>query len=172
MGEGGGGGGGEGEKNEKKTKRVCQSIGQCIRGWAGGLVVQSVSQSVSQSVCWIIVWLIDCFCSYINRRIRIVSFNNGVRNIYAGKDTKATYITCCYALRSYVGTVFSHDKHLPPPRPGHKSSVDGAWQPCGGVIRRRKKGKKKKKKRRGHTHSPLAPWNALVSVQLHILGSP
>ena len=33
--------------------------------------------------------------------------------------------------------------------------------PCGVVI-----------KKRGHTHNPLIPWNAFVSVQLNILGDP
>ena len=38
----------ERERERGKKKRVCRSIGQCIRGWAGGLVVQSVNQPVSQ----------------------------------------------------------------------------------------------------------------------------
>ena len=54
------------------------------------------------------------------------------------KNTKAT-LKCCYALHSYLVTVFSHDKLLawqhPPSWNRDKSSEDGSGRLHGGVLK-------------------------------------
>ena len=90
-------------------------------------------------------------------------------HIHAGKDTKATHIRCCYALRSYVGTVFSHDKHLPPSRPGHKSSVDGAWLPVWRGNEKRKKEEEENKNKKTKKNTQTAT-DAIASPHgMHLL---
>ena len=57
---------------------------------------------------------------------------------------------CCYALHSYVETIFSHKKLLtwqyPPSRNGDQSPEDGVWLPM-------RRGNTKKEKHRSHTQS-------------------
>lgn len=99
------------------------------------------------------------------------------------------HLKCCYALRSFVGTIFSREFYkcqsveyplkcylsedylhtrkpswitvLPPSRYGDKSSEDDVWLPTW-----------RGKETNGHTCSPLALWSTFSVCDCIIVGDP
>ena len=84
------------------------------------------------------------------------------QHIDASKNTTTT-LKCCYALHSYVGTVFRHDKLLALQhqlsRNADESLEYSIWLPIGRVT-----------KRNSHTHNPPIQWMAFANVQMLYTG--